>query len=301
LCLDDFSVVIPTRNRPVLLRRAITSALDAGIDEARIVVVDDCSTDRTSHVITDFPKLRLICLDRQAGPSHARNVGLSAVESKFAVQLDDDDTLRPKALAAIQSSLNLLDNVEHYPVFQFCRTNASMSDRFLVATLADFVHRRLSGDFTQVIQTETFRHLGLSYPNTIIGGESQLWFSVAKLVGIPTWNVTVVNLHTDAPIRLCSLTSQLDRPREYASSLDQILREFGSDLKAISPRFYWNKKFGAAIYRLLAGERRQALTHARELCTEGSICRSAAIAACAAMPTIMSRRLFSTFRRGIPK
>ena len=302
MCLDDFSVVIPTFNRPMLLRRAITSAIAAGIDEARIIVVDDCSTDRTSeNVITDFPKIQMIGLDRQAGPSQARNIGLAAVKSKFAVQLDDDDTLQPEALTIIQSSLNLLDKMGHYPVFQFRRTNASMSDDFVIASLADLVQQRFKGDFTQVMQMDIFRHLQLAYPNTIIGGENQLWFAVAKLTGIPTWNAIVATLHADAPIRLCSQTSQLDRPTEYADSVEQILREFGPDLKAISPEFYWNKKFGAAIYLLLAAERGRALRHARELYREGSLFRGAAIAACAAMPTIMSRRLFSIYRRGIPK
>jgi hypothetical protein len=299
--LDDFSVVIPTRNRPLLLRRAITSAQRAGIAESRIIVVDDCSTDKTaSDVKTDFPQLRLIRLGRQGGPSQARNVGLSSVRSRFSLLLDDDDTLRPDALTVIQSSLDFIQDIEKYPVFQFCRSNANVSGDFLVARLADYVHERISGDFAHIIQTQAFQQLGLSFPTTIIGGESQLWFNVAKLVGIPTWNAVVVNLHNDAPTRLCSLTSQLGRPREYALSLEQTLEDFGADFAAISPGFYRHKKAGAAIYRLLAGDRRPALRHARELYTQGYPLLSAGIFACATMPTGIIRRVFSTYRREMP-
>src|SRR5205823_14525722 len=48
------SVIIPTRERPHLLRRAVESARAAG-ENVEVVVVDDASTDETANVCAAIP------------------------------------------------------------------------------------------------------------------------------------------------------------------------------------------------------------------------------------------------------
>jgi glycosyltransferase involved in cell wall biosynthesis len=299
MCLTDLSVVIPTHNRLVLLTRAVESACAAGIAEKRIIVVDDCSSDGTPQSIqARFAQLTVVPLASQGGPSRARNAGLDRVTTKYAIMLDDDDTLRQEASETLEASLRLVQDPERFPVFQFAQNNSSSDRPFFVAHLSDYVHQRLSGDFAPVIQVDAFRRLSFHYPTAVVGGESQLWFRIARATGIPTWDRPIAEVHSDAPFRLCSTRSQLQRPRDYAASIELLLDEFGADFKKLSQPYYIRKRLGAATYRLLAGDRMAALHHARLLFQEGSPVAGAKIAACMVIPNKMLRQIFAVYRKG---
>lgn len=93
------SVVIPTRNRSVLLKRAIQSCLDQGDACGEVIVVDDHSTDDTADVVGSYanPKIRYLASTTCGAPG-ARNCGLRASTLDLVKFLDDDDYLVPDAL-----------------------------------------------------------------------------------------------------------------------------------------------------------------------------------------------------------
>ncbi|MGA0895069.1 MAG: glycosyltransferase family 2 protein, partial [Ilumatobacteraceae bacterium] len=71
------SVVMATRNRRSLCRRAIGSVLAQRHAEWQLVVIDDGSDDGTSDVASEFPDRRITWLRTDGiGASAARNVGL---------------------------------------------------------------------------------------------------------------------------------------------------------------------------------------------------------------------------------
>ena len=101
------SVVIPTFNKPDLLRQTL-SALEADAvslqERCEIVVVDDGSDgDATRAVITEF-STRLPLVDASApqneGRARARNRGWRAARGRWILFLDDDIRLRHGALRA---------------------------------------------------------------------------------------------------------------------------------------------------------------------------------------------------------
>jgi glycosyltransferase involved in cell wall biosynthesis len=88
------SVIMPTYNRPKLLRRAIESVLVQSFTDYEIIVVDDCSTDDAEAVVTSFndKRIRYIKLDKNSGGSMLpRRVGIKEANSKYIAILDDDD------------------------------------------------------------------------------------------------------------------------------------------------------------------------------------------------------------------
>jgi glycosyltransferase involved in cell wall biosynthesis len=91
------SIIIPTRNRPQLLPRAVESARAAGTD-VEIIVVDDASRDETASVCRELPGIKYIRLERNQGVAGARNVGILASSSEFIAFLDDDDLRLPGSL-----------------------------------------------------------------------------------------------------------------------------------------------------------------------------------------------------------
>ncbi|RUS95905.1 hypothetical protein DSM106972_089180 [Dulcicalothrix desertica PCC 7102] len=97
------SIIIPTYNRPELLHRAVSSALNQTITDIEIIVVDDCSNPAV--VLPERENLRVIRLESNQGGAMARNRGAIESRSRWITYLDDDDVLLPdmaqKALSAI--------------------------------------------------------------------------------------------------------------------------------------------------------------------------------------------------------
>ena len=119
--LPSVSVVVPTRNRPQLLNRAITSVKIQDIDNIEIIVVLDGPDETTRSLLSDFSDLALkvIELPVHKGMEAASNAGIAVARGKWIALLDDDDEWLPGKLKV---QLQLAENSSHpLPVIS-CRT-----------------------------------------------------------------------------------------------------------------------------------------------------------------------------------
>jgi glycosyltransferase involved in cell wall biosynthesis len=94
------SAVIPTRNRPELVCRAVRSVLSQTVSEIEcIVVIDglDAATVQSLSEIADS-RLRVIALPGSVGGCEARNLGARAARGEWVALLDDDDEWLPRKL-----------------------------------------------------------------------------------------------------------------------------------------------------------------------------------------------------------
>lgn len=96
----EVSVVIAAYNAADTVERAIRSAAAQRDVALEIIVVDDCSTDKTRAIVSTLeePSLRLIPLEQNRGPGGARNAGLAAARGRWIAVLDSDDTMQPGRL-----------------------------------------------------------------------------------------------------------------------------------------------------------------------------------------------------------
>jgi GT2 family glycosyltransferase len=93
------SIVVPTRNRPQLLRRALTSIGGQTERDFEVVVVDDGSTAENRALLEVLAReldARFRFVYRAAtatrnGPAAARNVGIATARGQYVGFLDDDD------------------------------------------------------------------------------------------------------------------------------------------------------------------------------------------------------------------
>jgi glycosyltransferase involved in cell wall biosynthesis len=94
------SVVIPTRNRPALLVRAVKRALAQTLAEIEIVVVIDGPDDATADAVAAMGdhRVSMIALPRTVGGAEARNIGIRKSRGEFIALLDDDDEWCPDKL-----------------------------------------------------------------------------------------------------------------------------------------------------------------------------------------------------------
>jgi glycosyltransferase involved in cell wall biosynthesis len=98
----DISVVLATYNRRHSLPRAVASVLAQDDVRFELIVVDDASRDGTADYLTTLadPRIRTVTVERNGGPSAARNLGLKAARADVVAFLDSDDAYRPHRLAA---------------------------------------------------------------------------------------------------------------------------------------------------------------------------------------------------------
>lgn len=96
------SVVMATRNRRSLCRRAIGSVLAQRHANWQLVVVDDGSDDGTSDLAAEIADSRITWLRTEGiGASAARNVGLEHASGEWVTFLDDDNLMDAGWLHAI--------------------------------------------------------------------------------------------------------------------------------------------------------------------------------------------------------
>jgi succinoglycan biosynthesis protein ExoU len=111
-CVD---VLIAVFNNANTVERAIRSALsDAHV--SNVIVVDDGSTDLTPSVVRSLEdevgeRLTFLQLDRNQGPSAARNRGLDLSGAPWVAILDGDDYLLPGRFAALLDASDATDIV----------------------------------------------------------------------------------------------------------------------------------------------------------------------------------------------
>jgi glycosyltransferase involved in cell wall biosynthesis len=102
--MSAITAVIPLYNKAAHVRAALESVAGQTLSAARIIVVDDGSTDGGDRIVEAMalPNLRLI---RQinAGPGAARNAGIAAAASSHVAFLDADDIWRPAHLERLEA------------------------------------------------------------------------------------------------------------------------------------------------------------------------------------------------------
>ncbi|WP_405379918.1 glycosyltransferase family 2 protein [Phascolarctobacterium sp.] len=102
----DVSVIIPTYNSEKTLERAVDSVAKQTNLPREVIIVDDCSTNEQMKDVLEQVKKKYSCffhieiinLEKNGGPSIARNVGWDNASGTFIAFLDSDDAWHPQKL-----------------------------------------------------------------------------------------------------------------------------------------------------------------------------------------------------------
>ncbi len=99
------TVIIPVFNGEAYVASAVDSVLSQVGECDEILVIDDCSTDRTRSVLQPYWTRITLLQGPGNGPSAARNVGLVAATGDYIAFLDHDDEWPPGRHLTLLSAL----------------------------------------------------------------------------------------------------------------------------------------------------------------------------------------------------
>lgn len=96
------TVVLPSRDRPVEVRRAARTVIAQTFTDWELVVVDDGSEPAADVIGLEAMDPRILVLRNETsqGVSEARNRGILEARGRWLAFLDDDDVWHPRKLAA---------------------------------------------------------------------------------------------------------------------------------------------------------------------------------------------------------
>lgn len=108
-----FSVVMPVYNVEKYLSTAIESVLTQTFENFELILVDDCSSDLSFNICDKYGekdnRIRVIHLEKNAGVSNARNVGMKLARGRYLFFMDSDDYVDKELFESVYVSLKKND------------------------------------------------------------------------------------------------------------------------------------------------------------------------------------------------
>jgi GT2 family glycosyltransferase len=118
------SVIVVNWNGKHFLRECFDSLRSQTFTDFETILVDNGSTDGSpDYVRQEFPEVRVIALDHNAGFAAANNVGIRASTAKYVALLNNDTRALPRWLAALNATLDTR------PEIGFCASKIVLYNR----------------------------------------------------------------------------------------------------------------------------------------------------------------------------
>jgi glycosyltransferase involved in cell wall biosynthesis len=103
-----FSVIMPTYNAGIELKKTINSVLNQTFTNFEILIMDDGSVDNTKDLVESFNdnRIKYDWKSNSGGPATPRNRGIMASSGKWVSFLDADDLWYPRKLELVYKAIS---------------------------------------------------------------------------------------------------------------------------------------------------------------------------------------------------
>ena len=155
------SVIVPMYNAEKYLKLCIDSILSQTFKDFELILIDDCSTDKTLEIAKSFDDSRIKILQNKknlGSPGLTRNVGIDAAQGDYIYFCDNDDALLPKALEnlynAAENNFDIVNTTRWYiaknPEFQTLNGVEARAMKFPAASpVSEDLKTRIRQEFLQ--------------------------------------------------------------------------------------------------------------------------------------------------------
>lgn len=111
-----FSVIIPLYNKEKFVENAVNSVLQQSFADFEIIIVEDCSTDKSREVVSKIQsnKIKILHHDKNKGLSASRNTGIKNATANYITFLDADDVWKPNYLEKINTLIQQFPEAKLY-------------------------------------------------------------------------------------------------------------------------------------------------------------------------------------------
>jgi len=255
-----FSVIIPTYNRAVFLKKAIKSVLDQEYTDWELLIIDDGSTDNTSELVKSFhdPRVRYI-FQQNAERSVARNNGIANANGKYICFLDSDDYYMPNCLFTFYSEIILQNQPEAMFVVNIYEdTNGILKqkDIFNNKFIDNPIHYYWENTVLAPISV-CIHHKILSEhkfnPEFNVWEDSHLWFRILSIYPfyyIPAY-VAVSVRHQLSGNNMDVINIKVEKADKYIAAINHLFNNYDSILKNLTNKMridYINNKYHLYLY-----------------------------------------------------
>lgn len=124
---ETVSVIIPVYNAERFLNATLDSVVNQTYDNLEVVMVDDCSKDRSKEIIegycAKYPFIKYHRLDGNKGAAVARNTALNIASGRYVAFLDADDVWEKDKLTRQLSHIKEKDAAFCFAAIDFINEN----------------------------------------------------------------------------------------------------------------------------------------------------------------------------------
>lgn len=179
------SVICPTYNCEKFVSETIQSVLSQSYSNIELIIVDDCSTDKTIEIVKSFSdkRIKLIVNKTNSGAAFSRNVALKAATGEYIAFLDGDDVWLKDKLSNQINFMNEHNYAFTYTDYELIDENNKRLNVFYTGpkkvTYRKFLHIDYIGTSTAIYKREICPLLQV--PNDIYKrNDDALWLTLSK-------------------------------------------------------------------------------------------------------------------------
>ena len=146
-----YSIVVPFYQGIDYIEQCISSVLSQDFDSVEVIIVDDCDQNNSGAALDslykDEPRVKIIHHKENRGTLQTRRDGVLASTGEYVMLMDQDDTLAPGALVALERELaNEAVDILHFAAHVIAENEAAEDARLGMQAFLTPIPRKLIGE-----------------------------------------------------------------------------------------------------------------------------------------------------------
>ena len=174
------SVIIPNYNNEMTIKNTIDSILKSTYKDIEIIIIDDCSTDKSVEIVKNFygtnPLVKLYINNKNEGTFYGRNKGILMSNGYYIANVDGDDTVHPDKFAFEIEELEK----ENSGGFKYWGYGTNFTRLFYKGTIDNIIRRsEINNEVLFTCYRRLFNYMGY-YHNSRYGADPDYFITRAR-------------------------------------------------------------------------------------------------------------------------